>query len=77
MSQIFASFVPFQILSFIFNFTWIHWLYLDLYCMPWDYKRDFEFLANVVKMQHTFYFLVGKALYSEHSVNPLDFFFRL
>ena len=45
--------------------------------MPWDYKRDFEFLANVVKMQHTFYFLVGKTLYSEHSVNPLDFFFRL
>ena len=45
--------------------------------MPWDYKRDFEFLANVVKMQHTFYFLVGRKLYSEHSVNPLDFFFRL
>ena len=45
--------------------------------MPWDYKRDFEFLANVVKMQHTFYFFVGKTLYNEHSVNPLDLFFRL
>ena len=34
-------------------------IYLELYCMPWDYKRDFEFLANVVKVQHTFYFLIG------------------
>ena len=33
--------------------------------MPWDYKRDFEFLANVVKMHHTFYFLVGRTLYNE------------
>ena len=33
--------------------------------MPWDYKRDFEFLANVVKMHHTFYFLVGRILLSE------------
>ena len=41
------------------------------------YKRDFEFLANVAKMHHTFYFLVGRTLYSEHSVNPLDLFFRL
>ena len=45
--------------------------------MSWDYKRDFMSLANVVKMQYTFYFLVGKMLYSEHSVNPLDLFFRL
>ena len=52
-------------------------VYLELYCMTWDYKRDFMFLANAVKMQHTFYILVGKTLYSEHSVNPLDFFFRL
>ena len=44
--------------------------------MPWDYKRDFMFLANVVKMQQTFYFLVGKTLYSEHSVNPFDLLFR-
>ena len=43
--------------------------------MPWDYKRDFEFLPNVVKIQHTFYFLVGRTLYSEHSMNPLDLFF--
>ena len=33
--------------------------------MPWDYKRDFMFVANVVKMQHTFYFLVGGTLNSE------------
>ena len=45
--------------------------------MTWDYKRDFKFLANGVKMQHTFYFFVGRTLYSEHSVNPLDLFFRL
>ena len=45
--------------------------------MPRDYKRDFEFLANVFKMQHTFYFLVGGKSYSEHSVNPLDLLFRL
>ena len=45
--------------------------------MPWDYKRDFEFLANVVKMQHTFYFLVGETSYSEHSVNLLVLLFRL
>ena len=45
--------------------------------MPWDYKRDFEFLANVVKMQNTFHFLVGGTLYSEHSVNPLNLFFCL
>ena len=45
--------------------------------MHWDYKNDLESLANFVKMQHSFYFLVGKMLYSEHSANPLDFFFRL
>ena len=45
--------------------------------MPWDYKRDFEFLANVVKMQHTFYFLVGGTSYNEHSVNPFYLLFRL
>ena len=45
--------------------------------MSWDYKRDFMSLANVVEMQYTFYFLVGKTLYNEHSVNLLDFFFRL
>ena len=44
--------------------------------MPLDCKRDFEFLANVVKVQHTFYFLIGGTLYSEHSVNPLNLFFR-
>ena len=37
--------------------------------MTWDYKRDFEFLANVVKMQDTLYFLVGGTFYSEASVN--------
>ena len=41
--------------------------------MPLDYKRDFEFLANVVKMQHTFYILVGGTLISEVSVNPFEF----
>ena len=45
--------------------------------MPWDYKNDLESLANVVKMQHTFYFLVERTLYIEHSMNPLDLFFRL
>ena len=45
--------------------------------MHWDYKRDFEFLANVVKMQHTFYFLVGGTSYSELSVNPFDLLFCL
>ena len=41
--------------------------------MTWDYKRDFVFLANVDKMQHTFYFLVGGTFYSEASVNPFEF----
>ena len=41
--------------------------------MTWDYKRNFEFLANVVKKQHTFYFLVGGTSYSEASMNPFEF----
>ena len=45
--------------------------------MPLDYKRDFMFLANVVKIQHTFYFLVGETSYSEHSVNLVDLLFCL
>ena len=45
--------------------------------MPWDYKRDFMFVANVVKMQHTFYFLVGGTSFNEHSVNLLDLLFCL
>ena len=45
--------------------------------MTWDYKRNFEFLANVVKMQHTFYFLVGGTFYSEASVNPFEFVLSL
>ena len=45
--------------------------------MTWDHKRNFEFLANAVKKQYTFYFLVGRKLYSEHSVNPFDLLFRL
>ena len=41
--------------------------------MTWDYKHDFEFLGNVVKIQHTFYVLVGGTLISEVSVNPFEF----
>ena len=45
--------------------------------MTWDYKRDFKFLANVFKMQHTLYFLVGGTFYSEASVNPFEFVLSL
>ena len=45
--------------------------------MPWDCKSDFNFLANVVKMQHTFYCLVGGTFYSEASVNPFEFVLSL
>ena len=41
--------------------------------MTWDYKRDFKFLANVVKMQVTFYYLFGGTSFSEVSMNPFDF----
>ena len=45
--------------------------------MTWDYKRNFEFPANVVKRQHTFYFLVGGTSYSEASMNPFEFVLSL
>ena len=45
--------------------------------MPWDYKRDFMFLANVVKMQHTFYFLVEGTSYNEASMNLFEFVLSL
>ena len=45
--------------------------------MTWDHKRNFEFLANFVKMQHTFYFLVGGIPYSEASLNPFEFVLSL
>ena len=45
--------------------------------MPWDYKRDIMFLANVVKSQHTFYFLVGGKSFSEASMNPFEFVLSL
>ena len=41
--------------------------------MTWDYKRDFKFLANVGKKQHTFYFLVGGTSFSEASMNLFEF----
>ena len=41
--------------------------------MTWDYKRDFKFLANVVKMQGTFYYLVEEKSFSEASMNPFEF----
>ena len=41
--------------------------------MAWDYKRNFKFLANVGKKQHTFYFLVGGTFFSEASMNPFEF----
>ena len=40
--------------------------------MTWDYKRDLEVLANVVKMQHTFHFHVGEKFYSPASINPFE-----
>ena len=45
--------------------------------MTWDYKRNFEFLADVVKMQHIFYFLVGGISYSKASINPFEFVLSL
>ena len=44
--------------------------------MTWDYKRDFKFLANVGKKQHTFCFLVGGTSY-EASMNPFEFVLSL
>ena len=41
--------------------------------MTWDYKRDFKFLANVGKKQHTFYSLVGETSFSKASMNPFEF----
>ena len=41
--------------------------------MSWDYKREFKFLANVVKMQRIFYYLVGGMSFSEASMNPFEF----
>ena len=45
--------------------------------MTWDYKRDFKFLANVGKKQHTLYFLVGGTSLSEASMNPFEFVLSL
>ena len=42
--------------------------------MPWDYKRDFQFLANVGAAHLLFSY--RRNMYSEHSVNPLNLFFR-
>ena len=45
--------------------------------MTWDYKRNFEFLASVVKMQHTFYFLVGGTSHNEASMKTFEFVLSL
>ena len=50
---------------------------MELYCITWDYKRDFKFLANVGKKQYTFYFLVGGTSFSEASMNPFEFVLSL
>ena len=45
--------------------------------MAWDYKRNFKFLANVGKKQHTFYCLVGGTSFSEASMNLFEFVLSL